>query len=182
MTEGPKSGPKNTANTLDLRLDGLLGELGRAVSEMVERLESGAGEVTREQSFDTGRGPVKAQAGIRIRMGGVEVQSDTAPSARRPTQPAAETPPSAPKPRDLTGTILEEDGIWSLSADLPGVSEEDLTLNAEDGQLIVTATARGRQYVGRFPFPEGLRTSDLTVSLRHGILDLTAPLSKGVAT
>lgn len=71
---------------IDIRLGDLFGDLGAALTEMIERLDAGAdGEVRRVHEFDTARGPIRAQAGIRIRMGGIEAGR----GGRDPSRPTA---------------------------------------------------------------------------------------------
>ena len=67
-----RSSPRGRAalRQIDLQLDGLLGKLGDTLGEMIERLEDGeTGEFRRSHELQTPRGPVRAEAGLRVRMG-----------------------------------------------------------------------------------------------------------------
>ena len=163
---------KDLREEIDLRLDGLLGELGRTLGDMIERLDGGAGEVRKSRSFDTGRGPVKAEAGIRIRVAGQEVSEVR---SRRPG--TAADAPRPPAVRPIDASIQHGAALWTLTADLPGVSEADLSLTETDGHLHIAARARHRSYEGSFELPPGVTLAGIEILLRNGILDLTARLS-----
>ncbi|ETX15868.1 heat shock protein Hsp20 [Roseivivax halodurans JCM 10272] len=175
MTGSKRRGPGNDfREEIDLRLDGLLGELGRTLGDMIDRLDGGSGEVRRSRSFDTGRGPVRAEAGIRIRAAGSDLPTERHKPAARARRPDTPQPSSPPAVRAIDAAIQHSAGLWTLTADLPGVSADDLSLSERDGQLFIAATTRRRTYEGRFELPPGVRLSDIEVSLRNGILDLTA--------
>ncbi|MEM9342706.1 MAG: hypothetical protein AAGA87_06645 [Pseudomonadota bacterium] len=166
MTDDPKKRMDSVRQEIDLRLDGLFGDLGRALGDVLAKLDEAGGEVRHARSFDTGDGPIRAQADIRFRMGGLEGGASTA--TPEPVKP------ESPKPRDITATILSEGPHWSLTAELPGVTEADLDLTVTDGQITITAAGQGRAYTGTFDAPATLTKDSLTVSLRNGILDLSA--------
>lgn len=185
MTEDPKRRFDEVRQEIDLRLDGLLGELGRSLTEVLGRLDDGQGEIRREHNFQSGDGGVRASAGLRVRVGGLAAERTTAAHAQRSparqarAAEAGDMPqgqPSAPAARDIAATVLMERGLWSLSADLPGMTERDVTLSEKDGRLVITAASRGRRYEGTFDKPVGLALDDISLSVRNGILDLTASL------
>lgn len=172
MTDDPKKRLRDVREEIDLRLDGLLGQLGASIGDMLGRLEEGAGELHHSRTVETERGPVRAEAGIRIRVGGIEAERATQPTQRPSTAP----PKPAPEPpRPVAATILAEPDLWSLTAELPGVTQADLRLDVDGVELTIEAEARGRRFRGVFTLPPGIRRDDLSVSLRNGILDLTAP-------
>lgn len=88
--------------------------------------------------------------------------------------------------------VREGDAIYEVSAELPGVSKEDikvtiregaLTLEAEskqsyseenDGQLIRQERRYGK-YVRQFQLGEEVQESDVSASFKDGILKLTIP-------
>lgn len=172
MTDDPKKRMDSVRQEIDLRLDGLFGDLGKALGDVLSRLDEAGGEVRHARSFDTGEGPVRAQADIRFRMGGLEGSASTATS-----DPVAPKPkPQAPKPRDITATILSDEAQWSLTAELPGITEADLDITVADSQITITATNDARAYHGTFDAPATLTRDALNVSLRNGILDLSAEI------
>lgn len=177
MSKHRKSPLEDATEEIDLRLGGLLGQLGSALNEALSRLDE-QGEVHHETTIDSDRGPVRASAGIRIRtLGSAAAKA----SGRRPENPVnaaspaapAQSPVAQPAKRDITATILEDERTWRLVAELPGASEGDLVLDAVDGALVIRADARTRRFEGRFPLPQGARASDLRRRMQNGILELT---------
>ncbi|MEM6939777.1 MAG: Hsp20/alpha crystallin family protein [Pseudomonadota bacterium] len=177
MSDHGKKGFGGVRHEIDLRLDGLFGELGKVIGEAMEHLEDGASEIRRSQEFQTKNGPVRAEAGVRVRMGGRAFPStDNTQDATQPFSRFSEQKSKAMAPRPITATILEEAGLWSLTADLPGMTQDDLRLDVSAGTLKITAAAHDRRYEDTFDLPHGLSKDDLQVSLRNGILDLTAKI------
>lgn len=180
MSDDKKPRFQKAGEQIDLRLGDLLGELGSALSEMMGRLESGSSqEMRRDYTVETARGPMRAETGIRIRVAGTEMPGPP-PGRPRPgnrPQRATSSTSEPPPPRPIRAEILAADGEWQLVADLPGIPREALTLVRDGADLVVTAEDRGRSYRGRFALPEGIELDDIEVSLRNGILELTAPLS-----
>lgn len=171
MTDDPKKRMDSVRQEIDLRLDGLFGDLGKALGEVLTRLDEAGGEVRHARSFDTGDGPIRAQADIRFRMGGLDGGASTA--SAEPVKPPA---PKAPATRDITATILSDEAQWSLTAELPGMTEADLKIDVADGQVSIAAANDSRAYRGTFDAPATLTRDALTVSLRNGILDLFADI------
>ena len=178
MTKKKKSPFEDAQEQIDLRLGGLLGELGSALSEALNRLDD-QGEVRRETVFESDKGPIRASAGVRIRtLGGTHSARNTT-RGRSPDQPVntarTRTPDQsagAPETREISATILSDDASWTLIADLPGVSEENLDC-AQDGSLLrISATGRGRAYTAEYELPEGFETATISQTLQNGILEL----------
>lgn len=171
---------RDAAAEIDIRLGDLLGELGTALQEAANRVhEAGEGEVRRESTWQTGSGPVRASAGIRIRTlgagdGGATPKTDRDPgrpvNRDTPKQPEAAEPPARP----ISATILDEPSHWTLVADLPGITADDVALSQGEEGLVVDAVGRARRFRGSFPLPDDIAVDALTVSMRNGILELTA--------
>jgi len=175
--------PKDILNEIDMRLDGVLGELGQALNEAMARIAEDGGEVRRSQSIQTTKGPVRAEASIRVRMGGMTLgeaagRGDPKPVIR-PRKDAATTPEATPEgPSEITATIVTSGSTWSLTAELPGASESGLDVEVSDGTLRVTAQGARRSYVGAFDIPATIERKDLSITLRNGILDITADIGE----
>ncbi len=169
MTEDPKKRSRRAADQLDLNLTGLLGSLGKALNEAVTRLGHG------EQTYERTDGPVRASADIKMRMGGLDV--DTTPQAklvnpyRKPTTPAAAKPTVA---RPLVFDLLQDKGTWIATAELPGVELSELTLTIE-GEVLVVKTSGDRAYFGRLKLPVNCKSDKITTILNNGILTLQFP-------
>jgi len=190
---------------IDLRLDGLLGTLGSALGEMVERLEQGeAGEVRRSHEVNTPRGPIRAETGVRVRfgLGGAADNSETAapkPYTRRSQPegttagPAAATatsgnataagagtasgasPEATSAERPLAMDAYETDTHWVISADMPGVTLPELAIEITDDAVVVTSTG-ARRYTGRHQLPKTVDAADMTAVLRNGVLEISMGL------
>lgn len=192
MADDAKSGPKGGRQEFDIRLDGLFGELGKAVTSALERLEEGASEVRRVQDIQTPRGPVRAEAGVRVRVGGATFSagaggSDDAEYEVKSTQGTSAKPKPKPAGKSavahkISATEMREQGVWSLSADLPGIAAEEVSLSCQDGQLHICAASDSRVYEGIFDLPSGVTRERIEMSLINGILDLTAEIEEGRAT
>jgi HSP20 family molecular chaperone IbpA len=171
---------RDASEFIDLRLGDLFGELGAALTEMIGRLdEGGSGEIRREHRIETARGPIRTQAGIRIRMGGLDAagggHDPARPRAPRVT-PAPAPPAARPAARPIEADIVSDGGLWRLMADLPGASRDTLDIAVEDGQLAVSARTPTRQYADRFDLPPGVTLDGLRISLENGILEIETDL------
>lgn len=180
--------PKDILNEIDVRLNGVLGELGRALGDALTKLDQGGGEVTRSQSFQTSKGPVRAEAGIRVRMGGMDLgASDRTASDPQPVntpEPNATADPvdAQPPSREIAATIVASETQWSLTAELPGAAESELKVTVSGDQLEISTTGVGRSYAGTFDVPSAVTQDTLSVSLRNGILDIVADLDAAGST
>ena len=169
---------RDAIDEIDLRLGGLLGDLGQAVGEMLSRLDAGeGGEILRSGEIQTGRGPIRAEAGIRVRVGGQDVGSagtePRARPAREDRRPPAAKAPAPRTARSIDADILTGDGLWTLTADLPGVTQDGLDVTVDDGELVVRGEGRGRLWEGRFDLPPGTSRPDLDVHLKNGVLEIS---------
>jgi HSP20 family molecular chaperone IbpA len=72
--------------------------------------------------------------------------------------------------------VFEDSGIWRLTADIPGVEEHEVCLARGDGDLVIE-TKGVRRFRCVSPLPEGIGPDDLEMSLRNGILELTAAVA-----
>lgn len=170
----------------DLGLGTLFEALGEAVAEVTRRLEDGqTGEIHRSYDVETGKGPVRAEAGIRVRFAdasagaeerGVRPVNRPGPPAKTSEraspgdEPASDT--HTPKPvRTIEYTVFEDAAGWRLTADLPGVGAPDLVLSDADGNLIIETTG-ARHYRATVALPESVCAADLEVRVNNGILVL----------
>lgn len=176
----------NSPGDIRLGLDGLLGALGDVIAEVSERLESGQSrEVRKSFEVDTGRGPVRAEAGVRVRFAddGGRSQTSSRPAAQpvNPRRPSPPTSSSESKVRAIDYDVFDDGDTWRLSADIPGVDQGELNLADDDRELVIETTG-ARKFAARCPLPEGVSAKDLDVSLRNGILELTAQLGRAKDT
>ena len=173
MTDKRKDRFQQAATDINLNLGTLLGTLGEAVSEIVNRLDDGkSGEVMREHVFDTEKGPVRAQAGIRLRMGGLDT-SEPRPTPQPVNRPRRNAPPPS-APRGFDFDLFEEDDLWVLTADLPGATASEVVLE-DDGEALNITTTGQRKYAQRVVLAGSFDASRTKVSLHNGILELQIP-------
>lgn len=173
---------------IDLRLCDLLGELGSMPEAAADRLDDAEDkEIRRESTFQTCRGPVRASAGIRIRSAG------RGGSAARGAEEPVDVPinhfrhrpePQSPaEPHCAVGaTIVDEPACWTLVADLPGITRDDLELGSDgEGGLLIEAAGQGRRCRGSFALHEDIGIEYLTCRMHNGILEIVANQTRGNA-
>ena len=177
MTKNDGKRPEDIVAEIDARLGGLLGNVGSALAEMLEKLDAGAdGEVHRNTVFDTGKGPVRAQAGLRVSLAGKTLATESsgthspAPVKKKPEAPAA--------PVNVALDSFFDGSIWTVTADLPGVSEDELEIGTEDGRLILKTTGK-RRYHAELELPEGIDMGAQKASIFNGVFELTVPMAGG---
>ncbi|MEO0918700.1 MAG: Hsp20/alpha crystallin family protein [Pseudomonadota bacterium] len=184
MSRDPKDrkGGGDPMGEIRTGFEGLFGTLGEVISEIADRLETGeAREVRKSFEWNTEKGPVRAEAGVRMRFadaGGTSRPTRSRPMAEpvNPERPAAKAQPKATEaPRPIDFEILDDGSTWRLSADLPGVAEAELSLTGDDGELVIETTGK-RRYHAVCPLPPGVTADQLAVTLRNGILELHAKL------
>ncbi|MEO0702244.1 MAG: Hsp20/alpha crystallin family protein [Pseudomonadota bacterium] len=179
---GSRRGSRDGA---DLGLGGLFEALGDAVAEVTRQLEDGQTSVLhRSYEVDTGKGPVRAEAGVRVRFAGGSPggDPDQVRAVNRPTGQANATQEQVDTEsvsRPVEYDVFETASEWRLTADLPGVGADDLVLSDGDGQLVIEATG-DRRYRDQVPVPAFVRSADLDVHLKNGILVLSQTAGEGL--
>lgn len=166
---------------IDTGLDGLFSALGQAIGEIAGKLEDGkSGSIARDHVFETAKGPMRAHAGIRLRMGGMDVETRSAPSpqpvnrASQARQSQNTEPPAPPAPTPLSYDLFEQDDAWILTADMPGVARKELTMDRSGSKLVLTTNGK-RQYSAEIALSADFEVDQITTTLRNGILALTIP-------
>jgi HSP20 family protein len=85
--------------------------------------------------------------------------------------------------------IVETDSAYVIEAELPGVRREDVDVNLNGNELVVTGEVKERKREGlfrhrtrrvgefelRLPLPGNLREGDIEASLAYGVLRVYAP-------
>jgi HSP20 family molecular chaperone IbpA len=185
---GPKDGPKETISgreaieEIDRRLGGLLGPLTEGLTKIVEAAEKAqAASGAREMTVDTGKGPMRFRAGYSVRVGGLGGTSEWS-SERDPAEPVSTAKPKPAEPAPVEPIVDVFDGPegWSLTADMPGVGLDDLTVRVAGGVVSVTADG-ARRYRVETEAPAWLTVEALERRLTNGVLELTAPRPEGAA-
>lgn len=179
MTQNdPKAPPGSGFKDIEAGLGTLLSALGDAVAEVTQRLGDGqTGEFHRSIDIETARGPLRAEAGVRVRFAdqvGAAARMDPNEPEPGDTEPAADTPEKQAPTRQRAASFEVEDtgGVWRAVVDLPGAGPDALKLSERDGHAIVETTG-ARQYRAEVPLPPTVRIADLAVTLRNGVLELS---------
>ncbi|CAM9123504.1 unnamed protein product, partial [Ectocarpus fasciculatus] len=87
--------------------------------------------------------------------------------------------------------LVESESAFSIHADLPGVSMEDMEVNIEDGILTISAHKKNRHeestdtvhhkersygtYERSIRIPKNVKVSDLSATVENGVLEVTLP-------
>lgn len=176
MKDDSKNKRGRGTQDVDLGLNGLFGALGDAIGEMVSRLEEGhSGAVTRDHVFETDKGPVRASAGVKLQIGGLEIGRAHSGPLPEPVNPSRENPKPSPKRvRSLEYDIFEESDSWFLTADIPGVSRGDLELS-QDGTCLKIETTGARLFSTSADLNKPFHFDRIETRLSNGVLTLTIP-------
>ena len=106
--------------------------------------------------------------------------------------PLAEMPESnLPRRWAPTADVIESEDEIVITAELPGVKDEDVDITVHDGVLRIAGERRlqeevtdehayrlERSYGGferRFPLPPGVKEEDITAGIAYGVLKVTIP-------
>lgn len=175
MTRNRKSGFGQAAQDIEDGLGGLFGALGEAIGDMVAKLEEGkTGTVERNHVFDSEKGPVRVHAGVRLRAGGIDAGAPVA--APKPVNPDRPRPDAkaAHEARPISYDMFEDDEVWVLTAELPGVSTSDLIIGGKDAVLEIRTTGK-RVFEADVTLSDPFDLEGITRTLRNGILTLRIP-------
>ena len=179
MARAPKDGPtgREAIEEIDRRLGGLLGPFAEGLAKIVEAAEKAQDAAgAREVTIDGAKGPVKVRAGYSVRVGGLagSERAEAAAEAeagRDPAEPVSE--PEAPAAQEPVVDVFEDAAGWTLTADMPGVGEADLSVSAGGGRVTVETTG-ARRYRVETEAPAWVTASALERRLTNGVLELFA--------
>ncbi|KPV63520.1 MAG: Small heat shock protein HSP16.5 [Candidatus Bathyarchaeota archaeon BA2] len=74
--------------------------------------------------------------------------------------------------------IFEERDHIKVMAELPGVEENEIKLDIEDGTLTISADTPARKYYKKVELPSPVKKDDVESSYRNGILEVTLRKTK----
>ncbi len=168
--------PKEEPVELDLGLGklsfgGLFKGLGNLI-ELAGKLAEEDGEIRKEKAF-TARGPggkeLKGIFGVSIRTldGGKSVFETFGNIKKTPRGPVVE------EVREPIVDLFDEQGYIRLIAEVPGVSEEVLSIELKGDILSLNAAGKERQYAKEILLPCPVKKETLQRSFRNGILEIT---------
>lgn len=170
MSDDPKQKFRKAAEKIDIDLGGLLGNLGEVLGEAVQRLsQAGEAAVDKMTEAQSDKGPIRTHTGLRVRVGGLSTRPEKGPAAAKPVNPDRAKP--APQARPLDCDLVEDGGAWIVTAEMPGVSPEELRLSTQ-GTTLVIETTGARSYRGEVTLPAPCPAESISSHLVNGILTL----------
>ncbi len=162
-------------------LDGVLGAIEKLV-KLANALENAQHELHREGEIDFGK-HAKATYRFRVRTLGdlkrdVERKpstSDFKPFEKSATSKSAKVTPShVPKHTAIepeTDVFIEHDSV-AIYAQLPGISESDISIDAHADRLVLRAESKSFLYQKNVPLPARVQPETLVKSYHNGILEV----------
>lgn len=166
MSDDPKKKFRKAAETIDLNLGGLLGNLGEVLGEAVQRLaEAGEAAVDKMSETQSQSGPIRTHTGVRVRVGGL-----SAKAGPKPVNPGR-AKPTEPEARALDCELLEDGTGWIVTAEMPGVQADEVRL-AVDNAVLTISTSGARLYRGKVTLPRPCPVESIALALVNGILTL----------
>lgn len=182
MVDKKKNTSDHAQRQVDFALEDLLKPLSEALGQMISGLDGYKGQdIDTDRTFETSRGPVRAQSGLRIKVGGLPIPTSAKRPAVTPINTNRPTPAEAKSPasnRSFAYEVFEIDNGWLLTADLPGVTHDELTFTKTNRTLTITSTEKTR-YQTEVSLGDDFDTANISVELRNGILELRIPRSNG---
>ena len=154
-----------------LSLGGLFKGLGNLI-ELAGKLAEDGEEIRKEEAF-TARGPggkkLNGIFGVSIRTldGGKSVFETFGNIKKTPKGPVVE------EVREPIVDLFDERGYIRLIAELPGVSEESLSIELRGDILSLNAAGKERQYAKEILLPSPVKKETLKKSFHDGILEIT---------
>lgn len=141
-------------------------------ADAAQEQQANAGSHQRTFTINTPRGPLTGVAGYSFRMGGLGEAADGSSEvmdheyqAQRPAKPQQS------EPREPLVDTYVEDREIIVTAELPGVDLDDVSVGLE-GQDLSIETTSGRAFKKALILSEPVDPTSLRTSLRNGILEV----------
>ncbi len=154
-----------------LSLDGLFKGLGNLI-ELAGKLADEGGEFKKEKAF-TAKGPGSKELngifGVSIRTldGGKSVFETFGNIKKTPKGPVIE------EVREPIVDVFDEEDHIRLIAEVPGVSEDGLTIELKGDILSLNAAGQERHYAKEILLPSPVKKESLQRCFHNGILEIT---------
>ncbi len=180
-SDSPKGA--EAAEEIRNRLGGLANELNTALGAIADLIQNAdkTGETQgATTTYESPDGRIKASAGVQVRVGGLAAPSSIlrntgAGADTRPASAAKSTADAeAEAPREPLVDIYDEADAWVLTAELPGVEADQLSLAITDEEVVLE-TLGARRFRHAAPLPAGVDAARATHQLRNGVLEIRLP-------
>ncbi len=157
-----------------LGLGGILGAIEK-LAKLADNLQQAQGELHREGEVNLGKN-AKASYHFRVRtLGDLKRHSSTSDFKpfEKPASPKTKhTDFSAIKPVEPETDVFIENDVVVIYAQLPGVSESDISIDAHTDRLTLRAKNASFLYQKDFMLPATVRPESMVKSYKNGILEL----------
>ncbi len=158
----------------DTGLSGVLSALEK-LAKLADDLQNAQGEISREGELNFGK-QSKAAYHFRVRTLG-DLKRDSSKSDFKPFEKSASPKKqSADAPQPLTAEpetdVFIEGNAVVIYAQLSGVSESDITLDAHADHLTLRANSASMRYEKNVSLPATVQPESLVKSYKNGILEV----------
>ncbi len=165
---------KQHKNDADTGLSGVLGAIEK-LAKLAEDLQNAQGELNREGEVNFGKN-AKAAYHFRVRTLG-DVKRDSVKSDFKPFEKSASPKKkSADMPQRTSAEpetdVFIEGNTVVIYAQLSGVSESDITLDAHADRIEIRAKSASVLYEKIVPLPATIQPESLVTSYKNGILEV----------
>jgi HSP20 family molecular chaperone IbpA len=169
------------AQEIEQGLGSLFSALSDAIEDVASKLDDGnSGAVARDITLSTDKGPMRLSAAARFRVGGLpQGGSRTSPEPVNKKRATSGSDQPSPRTHMLSYDVFEDDNGWVLTADIPGVSAQELTFKPADKSLQIETSGK-RLYVGKVDLNESFDFERIQSRLHNGVLTVHIP--KGEVT
>jgi HSP20 family molecular chaperone IbpA len=149
-----------------------LGSLLDLVNELQKQAQTG--DVNNQKTFTTQSG-LQGVVGVNIRTNLAGEPTVTTFGNVSSTQAG----PSVDSVREPMVDVLEEDGGYTVIAELPGADEKSVKATLEDQALTISAAGAGkRSYEKTLSFDRPVKQTGLRKQYQNGILEVFVPYRK----
>ena len=166
MSDDKKKTFQENAQRIDVGLNDISTALGDAVKALLGALKDGQENTVHEQVIETSKGPIKAYAGVKMRAAGLDISQPATAATDKPDEATAANPANT--------MMTETSAAWIITADIPGVSHQDLHLSRDKTALSI-ATQGPRHYSAHIDIGAAFDLDDIAITLARGVLTLEIP-------
>ncbi len=156
-------------------------EIGARLGGVAATLKSAFGALSNladavDEAARDGDGRIKATSEVRVRVGGVPVApgSSARSSASARADAGRDTAEAMGPVRDPLVDVFDEDDAWVITAELPGVRDDQLSLHVTDAE-VVFETLGPKRFRHVATLPDGVNAEGARHALRNGVLEIRFP-------
>lgn len=173
--ETPESEDKKENINMDFGLGGMFKGIGNLIDLVSDMTEKGESEVSRTGEFTVeGLDQTRGVYGFNVRMGlGGAPTVEEFGNIR-----ATDKGPVVVEEREPLVDVFDEGELILVVAELPGVEEDDIQVDIQDGILSLSADGK-RKYAKEVLLPSPVDPDTVTITFRNGILEIRLSKASG---